>query len=104
MLVTASGLEEARKLARVLLSEHLAACVNLVEGVESHYWWEGRIEASKEVLLVIKTRAALVEDVVACVRREHSYSVPEVVALPIVSGNADYLRWLLVETGASRLT
>jgi periplasmic divalent cation tolerance protein len=76
----------------------LAACVNLLPGVTSLFWWEGAIDRAEEVLLLVKTRRALVPDVVEAVRGVHSYQVFEAVALPIVAGNADYLNWVGSET------
>lgn len=97
-LVTASSTEEGRAVARALLEARLAACVNIIPGVESHYWWEGALEKSTEHQLVIKTRAALMPAVIACVQQHHSYKVPEVIALPVVEGNPDYLAWARAET------
>ncbi len=96
-LVTAPSLEEARSLARSLLEDRLVACVNLVPSVQSLYWWEGRIDESQEVLLVLKTRTERVPDLAASVRAQHSYSVPEVVSWPLGPGNPDYLGWVSAE-------
>lgn len=98
VLVTASSDEEAHKIANELLSRRKAACVNIVPGVNSLFWWEGKIESANETLLVIKTGAALLDDVIVMVRRLHSYTVPEVIALPILGGNRDYLDWINKET------
>lgn len=100
-LSTASGAEEAEKIAKALVEERLAACVNLVPGVRSIYRWEGRIEDGAEVLLVIKSRRHLLEALTARVRALHSYTVPEVVAMPVVAGNPDYLSWLAGATGST---
>jgi periplasmic divalent cation tolerance protein len=82
VLVTASSLEEARRIAAALLQPRLAACVNIVPGVESHYWWQGRLEQGSEVLLLVKTSAEQFEAVAAAVRAAaHSYECPEIVAL-----------------------
>lgn len=97
LFVTAPSLEEARTLARSLLEDRLVACVNLVPGVESMYWWEGRLEESQEVLLVLKTRTDRVPDLIDRVRERHPYSVPEVVSWPLGPGNPDYLRWVATE-------
>jgi len=93
VLITAPSAEEAERLGRALLDERLAACVNTAP-VRSAYWWQGRIEEAAEVLLVVKTLDRLVEPLVARVRALHSYTVPEVVALPVLAGNPDYLRWI----------
>ena len=95
---TCKDRRQANRIARTLVKEKLAACVNIVPGVASIYTWEGKIEEGKEVLLVIKSRAALSKRLAARVKALHSYSVPEVVTIPIASGNPDYLRWVRVST------
>lgn len=94
VLVTASRREEAEKIARKLLDERVAACVNIVEGVRSLFWWQGKIDEASEVLMIIKTRLDLFEKVIEYVKMLHSYTVPEVIALPIIAGNAEYLKWI----------
>jgi len=96
--MTAPDRKEAVQLARGLLERKLAACVNVVGGVESHYWWEGRIQEAKEVLLLAKTRSGLVADLTAFVRANHSYAVPEVLALEVAEGNPGYLDWVGANT------
>ena len=99
MIAPASGLEggqlrEVRPgLGRALLDERLAACVNITP-VRSAYWWQGRVEEAGETLLIVKTVDRLIDTLVGRVRALHSYTVPEVIALPIVAGNPDYLRWI----------
>lgn len=95
---TASNEEEAAKIARALVEEELAACVNLVPAIRSIYRWQGKIEDGAEVLMVIKTRRSLVDALVARVKGLHSYTVPELVAMPILGGNPDYLAWLVDST------
>ena len=94
VLVTTSSSEEANRTARELLEQRKAACVNIVPGINSHYWWQGKVESAQENLLIIKTKAAQLDAVVALVKQVHGYSVPEVIALPIVGGNRDYLEWV----------
>jgi periplasmic divalent cation tolerance protein len=94
VLVTAGSRAEARRLAQALLEKRLVACANIVPGVESHYWWEGKLDRSREWLLVLKTRRALFKQVEREIKRLHSYQVPEIIALPLVAGQADYLRWI----------
>ncbi len=101
-LSTASNAEEAERIARALVEEQLAACVNLVPGVRSIYRWQGKIEDGQEVLLVIKSRRRLVEDVAARIKSLHSYSVPELVAMEVVGGSRDYLDWLIDSTWSPR--
>ena len=95
---TCKDLRQANRIARALVKEKLAACVNILPGVASIYTWEGKVEEGKEVLLVIKSRAALSKKLAARVKALHSYSVPEVVTIPIASGNPDYLRWVREST------
>lgn len=98
--VTAASQEEGMRLARALVGERLAACANVLDGMTSVYWWEGEVQEEREVALVAKTRAELVEAVVQRVKRLHSYRCPCVVALPVVSGNPDFLAWVREETRA----
>ena len=93
VLVTAPD-AEAQGLAEVLVREKKAACVNIVPGVRSTYWWQGEIESDDESLLIIKTRLSLLDGLVEAVKKTHSYEVPEVIALPVVGGNRDYLDWI----------
>lgn len=102
VLVTASSAAEGEKISRGVLNARLAACVNLVPRVRSRYWWKGKVESATESLLIIKTRAALVGRLTAEVKRLHSYTVPEVIALPVTAGNPDYLRWVEAETRDAR--
>jgi periplasmic divalent cation tolerance protein len=95
--ITAPSPEEGAALARALVDERLAACVNRVP-VESVYRWQGQVEEAREVLLVIKTRRGLLDTLAARVRALHSYTVPEIIALPIVAGWPPYLQWLADET------
>jgi periplasmic divalent cation tolerance protein len=94
VMVTTANLNEARKIARALVESRLAACVNLLGPLESVYEWQGRIERSRERLLLIKTSRKLFHEVEAAIRKLHSYSTPEMICLPIVYGSRDYLDWL----------
>jgi periplasmic divalent cation tolerance protein len=98
VLVTAGSGEEAERIARTLVEERLAACVNVVSGVRSLYRWEGRVAEDTEHLLVIKSRRELLPRLEQRVRELHSYSVPEVVALEVIGGSRSYLEWLFRET------
>jgi len=93
VFITAATAEEAQRIGRALLDERLAACVNTLP-VHSAYWWRGAVEEAGETLLLVKTASRLLDALTARVRALHSYSVPEVIALPIVGGSADYLRWV----------
>ncbi len=94
VFITAPSDEEAARLARLLVQERLAACVNVLPRIASTYWWQGKIEEATETLLVVKTKASLLDRLVARVRELHTYTVPEVIALPLVGGNAAYLQWI----------
>ncbi len=92
--INARDNEEAEKIARQLLKRRQAACVNIVPGVNSHFWWQNRLDSAQECLLVVKTKDTLLPDIVKSVRKIHSYSVPEIIALPIVGGSQEYLDWI----------
>ena len=94
VLSTCSSEEEARMIARSLVEKRLAACVQLVPGLRSVYRWKGEIEEESEILLVIKSRRDLFRRLEAELRKLHSYETPEIVALTVVDGSADYLEWL----------
>lgn len=100
VLVTSESQAQAEKIARGLLEKHLAACVNILPGAKSLYWWENKIAEAGECVLIIKTREASLGALTAEVKRLHSYTVPEVVAFRIEGGSPDYLRWLSDETGS----
>jgi len=93
MLSTTPTREEAQKIARQLIDEQLAACVQLLP-IESFYAWQGKTQNEAEVLLLIKTRTALFDAVIARIKQVHSYTVPEIVALPFAAGFSGYLDWI----------
>lgn len=94
VFVTVSSGREAKYLSTALVREKLTACANAVPGVRSRYWWKGKVETASEQLLILKTRASKLPALTRRVRELHSYSVPEVIALPVLNGNPDYLRWI----------
>lgn len=98
VLVTAPDLDSATRVARGLLESRLVACANLVPGIRSLFWWEGSVEESDEVLMVLKSRRSAVERISGKVRALHPYEVPEVVALDVTSGLGAYLAWVKGET------
>ena len=96
--VTTGSMEEARTIGNKLVSDRLAACVNIIDNVSSMYWWEGEIQDDKEVILIAKTKESLVPELVEKVRSIHSYSCPCIVSLPILDGNRAFLDWVVEET------
>ena len=99
VLVTVGSREEGERIATAVVGEQLAACVNVVGPIESIYRWDGQVQRDQELLLMIKTRAALFDVLAARVSALHSYQTPEVIAVPIRSGSQAYLDWL---RGATR--
>ena len=95
---TYPSLAEAERIGKAVLEQRLAACVNILPGMISHYWWQGAIERGEEVVMIIKTRAALAERVRATVKAMHPYTVPAILVLPIAGGEPAYLDWLKAET------
>ncbi|HKY05732.1 MAG TPA: divalent-cation tolerance protein CutA [Blastocatellia bacterium] len=100
VFVTASNADEAGRIAESVVSDRLAACVNLVPGVESVYRWEGKVTRDAEILLVIKTTDERYPDLERRVKELHSYSTPEVISFRVEKGSADYLKWLRESTEA----
>jgi len=98
VLITAGDSGEAAKIAEALVGEHIAACVNIIPEVRSLFFWNGKTEQAKEVLLICKSRQELLDRLIARVKTLHSYSVPEIIALPIVSGSPQYLDWVREST------
>jgi periplasmic divalent cation tolerance protein len=96
-----STLDEARRIARKLIESRLAACVNVMPGVKSFYRWKGVIEEADECLMVIKSSRDLVDRLRLELEKAHTYEVPEVVAVPIVTGSPNYLNWLDIELKSS---
>lgn len=103
VLSTCSSAEEAHRIARELVDKRLAACVNIICGVQSVYRWEGKIEDSDEILLLIKTSRGLFDSVRAQIQKMHSYELPEVIALQVVDGSEPYLEWLNRELAPSKM-
>ena len=94
VLVTAPDLKTARALARAALQKRLIACANLVPKIESHYWWQGKIESGTEVLLILKTTKSKLAALEKLVRAKHPYDTPEFLVLPLSAGSRRYLDWL----------
>ncbi len=94
VLVTAPDMPTARRIARVTLGSKLVACANLVSRIESHYWWQGRIESGREVLMLLKTTTRALPALQRRILAEHPYDTAEFIALPITTGSRRYLSWI----------
>jgi len=94
VLITVGSEEEADKIAKLLVNEKKAACVNIVPRVDSLFRWKGKIDSARENLLLVKSRASLLSEIISLVKDAHSYEVPEIIALPIIGGNEECLKWL----------
>lgn len=95
---TYPSLVEAEQAGRVLVERRLCACVNILPGMVSLYWWQGAVERGDEVVMIIKTRASLADAVGTAVKQMHSYSTPAILVLPVESVDADYHAWIVAET------
>jgi len=98
IFVTASSIEEARKIGQTLVEEGRVACCNIVQSVESIFKWQGKLNVEREVLMICKTREDLFNVVEKRIKQLHSYEVPEIIALPISQGSKSYLDWVMKET------
>ncbi|MFP4473099.1 MAG: divalent-cation tolerance protein CutA [Candidatus Omnitrophota bacterium] len=98
VFVTCKDPVQARMISEALIDGRLAACANIVSNVESIFRWQGAVESGQETLLILKTRQKLFDQLCSCVKENHSYDVPEIIALPIISGDEVYLKWLKEES------
>jgi periplasmic divalent cation tolerance protein len=92
--LTAATSDEARAIAKTIVSERLAACANILGSMESVYWWDGAVQSEPEVSFILKTKSELLDPLIARVKALHSYDCPCVVALPIAAGNSNFLNWI----------
>jgi periplasmic divalent cation tolerance protein len=88
---------EAERVGREIVAQRLAACVNILPGMISHYWWQGKIERAEEAVMLVKTRASLAEAVGAAVKARHSYTTPAIMTVPVESTDPAYQRWIVEE-------
>jgi len=100
VLITTPNEDMAAEIATALVETQLAACANIIKGVRSIYTWQGKVQDDREVLMIVKTRRELFDRLASRVKELHSYEVPEIIALPIIIGSDDYLRWLRESTGS----
>jgi periplasmic divalent cation tolerance protein len=94
VFITTKNIREANKIAAKLVEGKLIACANVIKDVKSIFWWQGKVDKADEVLLVLKSKKSCFPKIVKTVKKLHSYEVPEIIALPIVDGNKDYLDWI----------
>ena len=96
--ITVGSIEEAGAIAKELVSKRLAACANIIDSMNSIYWWDGKIQEDKEVVLIAKTKESLVPALIEKTKSLHSYDCPCIVSLPITDGNKPFLEWIVEET------
>ena len=99
--MTAGSVDEARAIGSALVAERLAACINIIDGMRSLYWWEGAVQEDGETVLIAKTTQAQLDALIERVKVLHSYDCPCIVALPMVGGHTDFLDWIAAETAKS---
>jgi periplasmic divalent cation tolerance protein len=98
---TYPSIVEAEEAGRALVGERLCACVNILPGMVSFYWWQDAVERGEEVVMIVKTRAALAERLSSAIKERHSYSTPAIIVIPLESVDQPYLEWLMAETAAA---
>lgn len=98
MFVTASSADEAERIGQVVVDSRLAACANILQGVRSIFRWDNKVNVESECLIIMKSTLDRFSDLEAAIRQHHSYSVPEIIALPIIAGSIPYLEWIMGET------
>ncbi len=96
--ITCANIEEAKKIGREIVEKRFAACANIIDKIDSFYWWEGKLQEDKEALIIAKTRSSLVNELIKKVKDIHSYECPCIVTLPVLEGNTDFLEWIIEET------
>ena len=99
--MTVGSIDEARVIGRALVQERLAACINIMDGMKSLYWWDGAVQEDTEAVLIAKTTQGRLDSLVERVQALHSYDCPCIVALPIVGGHGPFLSWIGTETGSN---
>lgn len=98
VFVTASSADEAERIGQVVVDSRLAACANILQGVRSIFRWDNKVNVESECLIIMKTTLDRFSDLEEAIRQHHSYSVPEIIALPIIAGSIPYLEWIAGET------
>jgi periplasmic divalent cation tolerance protein len=95
--VTAGGMDEARKIGRAAVERRLAACANVISGIDSIYWWQGKVEETEEAVLIMKTTADRVDDLIGFAKEMHTYECPCIEAWPVTDGHRPFLDWIAAE-------
>lgn len=98
VLITCTGKEDSERIAGILLKERLAACANIISSIESFFWWTGKIRRADESLIIAKTKKSSLRQLIRRVKQIHQYENPEIVALPIIGGSKEYMKWIEDET------
>ena len=96
--ITCSNLDEAKRIGRKIVEERLCACVNIIEGIHSFYWWKGNLEQDRECAIIAKTKKGLMDELIKRVKELHSYECPCIVSIPLKEGNPDFFNWIEQET------
>ena len=94
IFIACANNKEAAVIANVLLQKKLVACVNIIEKINSFFWWQGKIDSAKEVLLIAKSKKTNFKKIARLVKAKHSYDIPEIIALPVIAGHKLYLEWI----------
>lgn len=94
IFITVSNKKEAKRIALALVKNKLAACVNVLGGIESFFWWQAKVDCANEALLIVKSGKSKLPKIIKLVKKLHSYKVPEIIALPIIGGYKNYLEWI----------
>ena len=94
VMITCSSKREAERIGKRLLEERKVACINIIPGINSSFWWKGKIDSCSEVFLLAKTKKKEFVGIVALVKKIHRYEIPEIIALPVINGDKAYLKWM----------
>ncbi|HOV21837.1 MAG TPA: divalent-cation tolerance protein CutA [bacterium] len=99
IITTFERKKDAKLLANILLKKRVAVCIQIIENIESYYWWEGKIEKGKEILLFIKTKEEMYKKIEKIIKENHPYKIPEIISFKIHKGSKEYLKWIKEEIG-----
>jgi len=102
VFISCASEKEAENIARILLKEQLAACINMLPAITSFFSWQGKVQREKEVLMIVKSLKSVFNDLEKTVKKHHSYEIPEIIVLPITDGAKDYLDWIRESTRSDK--